>query len=81
MSRVAVRRTTYGDYRAHPTTLLRLRGVAKSTPRAVGVWVGVLLLRTYWTSSSFKHFYGDFDSDLGSPPLFRLRQEANLAAL
>ena len=42
MSRVAIRRTTYGDYGAHPTTLLRLLGVAKSTPRAVGVWLGVL---------------------------------------
>jgi hypothetical protein len=44
VSRVTIRRTTYGDYGAHPTTLLRLRGVAKSTPRAVGVWLGVLIV-------------------------------------
>jgi len=53
VSRVAVRRTTYGDYRAHPTTLLRLRGVAKSTPRAVGVWLGVFILCPYSTCCTF----------------------------
>jgi hypothetical protein len=44
VSRVAIRRTTYGDYGAYPTTLLRLRGVEKSTPTAVEVWLGVLIL-------------------------------------
>ena len=66
MSRVAIRRTAYGDYGAHPTPLLRLRGVAKSTPRAVGVWLGVLVLCPYSTCCTFKHFCGDFDSDLGT---------------
>lgn len=38
---------------------------AQSTPRVVGVWLGVLLLRPDWICCSFKHFCGDLDSDLG----------------
>ena len=45
---------------------------AHCTPTAVGVWLGVLLLCPYWTCCSFKHFRGDFDSDLGHSHLLSL---------
>ena len=78
MSRVAIRRTTYGDYGAHPTTLLRLLGVAKSTPGPWGYGWGYLILCPYSTCCTFKHFCGDFDSDLGQTCLFRRRLDVGV---